>query len=398
MLADHPQRRAAILFGLSLACFAAYQQFKLPVVLPVLLERYGYERTLAGGFMSIYALVGLLFSLPVGRLIERYGPLRPVQAALALFGLAALIPLAVPASGWLVLLSRGLEGLAFAVLAISGPVLANASAKPSELPIVIGFTAAWVPVGQLAATLLAPLAFWVGAWQLLWLVAIAGTLAFAVWTLPLGKAGLLASRHRAAGPDPAKTQAAGPSRGQVRSLILTGAIFMLWSCQYFAYMTWLPQYLVEVHGLVPSSALAGYVLPVFMVMVMCIATGALLRAGVSLRWLLISALVSQALVWALLPWTSGASLGVASLTVYGIGAGIVPSCLFAMPSTILRGGHDTARAFAIVMTGRNLGVLAGPVLLAQAFVWAGSWDLAAPIFTTITAATLPPAIILAFRR
>ena len=38
-----------VVFGLGIAAFAAYQQFKLPVVLPVLLERYGYERTLAGG-------------------------------------------------------------------------------------------------------------------------------------------------------------------------------------------------------------------------------------------------------------------------------------------------------------------------------------------------------------
>lgn len=39
-------------FGVGIAAFAAYQQFKLPVVLPVLLEQYGYERALAGGFVA----------------------------------------------------------------------------------------------------------------------------------------------------------------------------------------------------------------------------------------------------------------------------------------------------------------------------------------------------------
>ncbi|MDX1402613.1 MAG: hypothetical protein R3245_11880, partial [Kiloniellales bacterium] len=58
---------AAIVFGLSLAAFAAFQQFKLPVVLPVLLEHYNYDRTLAGAFMSVYALVGLLVSVFLGR-------------------------------------------------------------------------------------------------------------------------------------------------------------------------------------------------------------------------------------------------------------------------------------------------------------------------------------------
>jgi hypothetical protein len=44
---------AGIAFGVSLASLAAYQQFKLPPVLPLLLEHYGYDRALAGSFMSI---------------------------------------------------------------------------------------------------------------------------------------------------------------------------------------------------------------------------------------------------------------------------------------------------------------------------------------------------------
>ncbi len=52
--------RAGIAFGLAVAAFAAFQQFKLPVVLPVLLERYGYDRVIAGGFMSVFAISGLL--------------------------------------------------------------------------------------------------------------------------------------------------------------------------------------------------------------------------------------------------------------------------------------------------------------------------------------------------
>jgi F0F1-type ATP synthase assembly protein I len=83
--------------------------------------------------------------------------------------------------------------------------------------------------------------------------------------------------------------------------------------------------------------------------------------------------------------------------VYGTGAGVVPTCLFAMPSVILGRGHDTARAFGIVMTGRNMGVLIGPVLVAQAFKISGSWDLAAPIFGTVTTLCLVAAMLLARR-
>jgi uncharacterized protein YaaW (UPF0174 family) len=69
--------------------------------------------------------------------------------------------------------------------------------------------------------------------------------------------------------------------------------------------------------------------------------------------------------------------------------------LFALPSVILQRGHNTARAFGIVMTGRNMGVLIGPVLVAQAFKMTDSWDLAAPIFGTVTSLCLVTAILLA---
>ena len=78
------------------------------------------------------ALVGLFVSLPLGRLIARHGPLGPVQAALGLFAAAALLPLVHPQSGLLVLLSRGLEGTAFAVLAIAAWVIGAAVAGPKR--------------------------------------------------------------------------------------------------------------------------------------------------------------------------------------------------------------------------------------------------------------------------
>jgi hypothetical protein len=76
---------------------------------------------------------------------------------------------------------------------------------------------------------------------------------------------------------------------------------------------------------------------------------------------------------------------VISLVIYGIGAGICPTCLFAMPSVIVGPGGAAVRAFGVIMTGRNLGVLVGPVLLAQAFKLSGGWDVSAPIFGTVTA-------------
>ena len=180
-----------IAFGLGLAYLAAYQQFKLPPVLPVLLETYRYDRTLAGGLMSVYAVAGLLLSWGLGRSLSRQGLAGPIQIGLGLMVLGSLLTLALPAQAWMVLLGRALEGAGFAVLAIAGPVLANANASARLLPIVVGLTAAWIPVGQLGATALAPLAFAGPGWRMLWFVAIAVSLAMALWTWRLRRRGAL---------------------------------------------------------------------------------------------------------------------------------------------------------------------------------------------------------------
>jgi MFS family permease len=170
---------------------------------------------------------------------------------------------------------------------------------------------------------------------------------------------------------------------------------MLWSAQYFAYMTWLPQYLVEDRGLAVSGALAGYLLPVVLVLLSCIVAGFLLHKGVRLLRLLIGALIIQALSWWAVPFVQSTGAGIASLLVYGATAGLVPGCLFAMPSAALGSGARTAMAFGIIMTGRNMGVLAGPIILAGAFEWTGDWSLASPIFGTATTLCLPVAFALA---
>lgn len=383
-----------VAFGLGLAFLAAYQQFKLPVVLPVLLADYGYDRTLAGGYMSIYAFFGLFLSIPLGRAIQRHGAASLLLWALALMILGNGLALVAPQSGWLMLVSRGMEGIAFAVLAIGGAALANANANQRSLPLVAGLMAAWIPVGQLTATVLAPLAMATSSWRMLWYVGAAATAVFFVWTIINRVSGRVVLTPASASPGDDARATAEPTTRERRGLILTGVLFMLWSGQYFAYMTWLPQYLVEVHGLSVTGAEWGYAIPVTLVMVVCVLTGWLLQRGVGLGALIVSSLIIQTAVWWLLPFTGGGVTGITSLVMYGIGAGVVPTCLFAMPSVILGRGHGTARAFGFVMTGRNMGVLIGPVLVAQVFKMTGSWDLTAPIFGTVTTGCLVTAILL----
>lgn len=377
-----------VTFGLALAVMAAFQLFKLPPVLPVLLERYHYDLTLTGAYMSIYAVAGLILSVPLARRLGRQGTFRPLLIAFILMTAGNLLVLVWPQSGLVVLGARALEGVAFAVFAIVGPVLVNRNASPLHLPLLVGLTATWIPAGQLIASLATPLVLRIADWQGLWALGLLATAVLATWTF------LLRTTHSVHFEADQTSHSSEPrgtapalSKRERHGLILGAGTFTLWSCQFFAFMTWLPEYLTTAHGLSLDWALAGYVLPVAILLVFNVIAGALLRAGLRLVPLLCVALVLQIIVWFGQSYASEPVAGLALLVAYGIGAGISPTCLFAVPSAVT-GPERAMAAFGILMTGRNLGVLIGPVLLAMAFELTGSWEISAPLFGGITLAAL----------
>jgi MFS family permease len=379
---------AGIAFGVSLASLAAYQQFKLPPVLPLLLEHYGYDRALAGSFMSIYAVAGLLFSMPIGRWLARHGVLRGVAVASLIMIAGNLLSLLAPQQGWLMLAGRGLEGFSFAFGALLGPAIAGSCASPRHRHFAIALASAWIPIGQIVAGLGAPLALAEGRWQELWIAGILATAALWLWGLTLARRGTFSLRN-----DDRRMVEPRLSRREFEALLIAGAIFLLWSGQYYAYMTWLPQYLIEARALGPIAATFGYLLPVVVLMGFNLVTGEILRRGMAVTLLLLFGVASQALSWWLTPLAHSNGAGIALLIFYGIGAGITPTCLFALPGATL-GRVAGPHAFAIIMTGRNVGVLLGPVLLALLQQRYGGWDAVAPALAVATTVALLGALLL----
>lgn len=381
-----------VMFGFLLASLAAFQQFKLPPMLPGMLAEFGYPKTLAGSFMSVYAVIGLAMSLALGGLMMRIRTGLILGLAFATGIAGNLLALVAPGDPWVVLGSRGLEGFAFAVFAIAGPVYANRNAAPRHLPLAIALSAIWIPVGQIAANLLVPVAELTIGWRVAWIATAVATAAMAGWTflITLRGGADLDLRRR-----PATTPA--PITGEERwALVLSALLFTLWSAQYFGYMTWLPQFLVEAHGLPPGLATLAYSVPVVTLIVVGLATSTWIRRGAGVGPLLAGSMLLQAAVWWAMPWTDGLLAGGASLLLYGIGIGVTPVCLFAMPSTILGSARAGPAAFATIMTGRNLGVLAGPILLPLVTREPWGWAISGPVFGTITTVDAIGAVLLTF--
>jgi predicted MFS family arabinose efflux permease len=360
--------------------------------MPLLLERHGYDKFLAGGFMSIYALVGLLLSAPLGLALQRIGIRRMVLPVVVLFAAGSLIAIVTPDSGVLLLLGRGLEGVAFTVCAIAGPVIAIGAASHRHVPIVVGLYATWIPAGQLFALAFAVPSVGADRWQPLWWIGLAATgvvgLAVLFFSRPVGERDTRANTQTPAPPAPI------PSGTQTAPLILVAGIFSLWSAQMFALLTWLPQYLVEVWAMDAAGAIAPYAIPPALILVFNVVGGLLLRRGWPLAPLLAASLALQSLVWFALPALDGVAMGVIGLILFGIGGGITPACLFAAPNAISGHGSGGSTAFGLIMTGRNLGVFAGPILVPLTLAQVGSWSFVGPVFGGIALAAALSAVFL----
>lgn len=378
-------RWSLVALGVSLSAFGAYLQFKLPPILPAFLAAYPHSADVAAGFMSVFALVGLIASAPLGRILDRRALTSAVAAGLAVAALGLVLGLAAPESGWLMLLARGCEGLTFAIFALIGPVIANRGAARRDLGLVTGLIAAWIPIGQLLAGFLAL----AGAnWQVLWLINLG--------LIPvLG----LAAFHLRAALGPARIVAqTQPAATTERALIVGGGVFLLWSLQFFAFMTWLTKYLTGELRLSEQAAILAYLLPVFVVMVFNLATGWALARGLKLVPALVLALLLQSAVWIAASWADGI-FGVGLLIAFGIGAGVAPACFFHLPHHLASGGGAISpKAYAVLMTGRNSGVLCGPILMAWLFQGDLGWSGAAIVIALITATAALLALMLAARR
>jgi MFS family permease len=333
--------------------------------------------------MSVYALMGLLFSVSAGRLLDARGPVLLVVACM-LLALGCSITLVAPESGLAVLIGRGCEGLGYTVLAIAGPTCAQRSAAPSQMALVAGLSAGWVPLGQLGANGLAYPFADAGAWRPVWWWAVAATLAILAWVA-------IQARRVPLGPGGGSTTV--PEGRERRLLILASGVFLLWSGQYIGFMTWLNQYVVAELGQDPGVAVAAASLAAFFVLVLNIGTGFGLRHGLPLAPLFVGSIAVEVAIWLLAPHASGTS-GLVLLGLYGVACGVTPVCLFAMPPLIMGAGRVSGASYGLLMRGRNVGVLAGPVLLPFLIGHLG-WDTALPIYAGVTALAGAGAFVLA---
>jgi predicted MFS family arabinose efflux permease len=135
---------------------ATLNQFKVPPVMPMLMEAFGQTAGQAGLLMSVFAITGLFLAIPSGFILKKLGYRKTGLAALFFVAVGAGIGAFSNGFGGM-LLSRLVEGAGLSLMAVTAPEIVALRFTPDKRGKAMGIWSVWVPFGSTMMFILAPL-------------------------------------------------------------------------------------------------------------------------------------------------------------------------------------------------------------------------------------------------
>ena len=154
------------------------------VVAPDLVEDIGLSASGLGLLTAAYLFAFAAFQLPLGILLDRYGP-RRVQTALLLTAAAGAVLFGVAESEDLLIAARAMIGLGFAGGLMASFKAVAIWAPPGRMPLLNSWVMAFGGIGVIAASTPADLAVQEFGWRAVFiaLAAFTAMVAVAIWTI-----------------------------------------------------------------------------------------------------------------------------------------------------------------------------------------------------------------------
>lgn len=348
---------------------APLNQFKVPPIMPVLIQALGITIGRAGLLMSVYALTGLVLALPAGLIFQRAGPRATGLLAGGSIVLGAGIgALSQDMTG--LLIGRVIEGIGTSFMAVLAPAIIARRFVAEQRGTAMGVWSAWVPVGSTTMLVIAPALATAAGWRTLWWFGAAyAAIATGLYLACVG-ATAGSSATGPTGPRPAAPTTALRNR----NIWLLAGAFGAFNAAVIGLGTYLPTFLSTQRGLELGSAslIAGLI--TFMTIFSAPAGGILSdRIGSRKKPYLIGLLAAIIL----LPSVGALHLPglIALVALTGLVIGIIPTNIFAGAVEAAGDPEQSGAAMAVIMVGQNAGMLIGP-LIYGALVEAAGWPAA----------------------
>ncbi len=353
-----------LLFGTAIAS----TQYKVPVIMSSLMEMFGMDSGSSSWLMSIFTFVGIVLALPTGALAKKIGP-KNVLIIAAMVMVAGSLLGAFSSDGMMLIVSRGIEGVAFIFVTICGPLCVQKYVAPDKIGSATGIWALWVCLGSVVGGTLTPSLFsatgFVGVWVIYAVcVAIFAVLMFLCVKFPGG-----AEEERAIAAEEAAAQAA---QGKASYADLLKPNFLLFLLAFLAFNMVLLAVLsfgptwMQVQGIDPT--MSGFIstLPMLLAVISSPLFGNLIDRFGRCKPLLIIAMLSMGPCAYLMLTGTGAMLWVGAVLMGLVGLGCPVVCLTAL-NPIVGKPELASISMGVLMLvqslGQFLGTFVSPMLL-----------------------------------
>lgn len=353
----------AIMYLCAIAYALVFQS--IPAVLSLIIDDLSISHAQAGLLMSMFALPGIIMSIPVGILADRYGVKRiGIFSLLLMIGGTAM--LATGPTFPLVILGRLLAGIGAITLALIGPSAITQWFRHREIGLAMGIYTTGMPIGTIISlnTLAAVGASW--GWRPSILVTTGVTsLALVVFTLFFKAAsGVTKGEIEKKGFLSGLTQTGRP-------IWLLGATWGCFNASVISVFTFAPDFMVR-SGL--DLRTAGFNTSLVMMSSLALNPfiGHLLdRVGHKETFIGVGGL-SMAVLLLLIP--GGINWIVPLIAVFGVAQALVPTPVFSLVPDVMS-PERLGVGFGVLYTLMHSGVLIGPYLVGLSRDMTGSYQV-----------------------
>lgn len=349
-----------LLFGTAVAS----SQYKVPVIMTQITQQFGMTDSSASWLMSIFTFVGIILAIPTGALAKKFGPKILLLAASAILLVGSLIGIAAT-DGTMLIVSRGVEGVAFILVTICGPLAVQKYVAPEKIGSATGIWALWVCLGSVVGGVVTPTVSATLGFVGVWMVYAVFAAIFAVLVAVVVK-------FNDGAPD-APAQASGeqvePKVSYAElfkpNTLLYLAGFLLFNMVLLAMLSFSPTWM-QIQGIDPT--LSGFLstLPMLLAVISSPLFGSISDKLGRCKPLYIIALLSMGPCAFLLLTGTGMQLWIGAVIMGLVGMGVPVICLTAYPKVLGKPElMSIGMGFLMLIQslGQFLGTFVSPMLL-----------------------------------
>lgn len=343
-------------------------QYKVPSILDPIMGSYGMSTDSGAWLMSIFTMVGIFLSLPASGLAKRIGPKKLLLLACAVIVVGGVMG-AFAGSTWQMIMSRGIEGVAFVFVTVAGPLVIERYVDRTHQGTANGIWSLWICLGSVIGSTATPAVYGAvglkGTWLVYAGIVIAAAVVMAVFIRGNGDA---SADDEASGDAVREAQLGDYLRFLKPRALLFFFAYLVFNVEILAVLSYTPTFLQQ-QGM--NATLSGFAssLPGLLAIVSSLAYGKLIDKTGRTKIFYLLALVVSAPATMLMLTQSGPLLWVGAAGVGLVGYAIPVACLTALPQ--IAGSKEMMPAAMGVFTlvqclGEFLGSLVTPMLLGPA--------------------------------